>query len=60
MLRNSTALGKISGDLQAANNRAAELGMSKLTTLVGSMDQESSQKLQMWFYEHFFVPKLAA
>ena len=27
---------------------------------VGSMDWESSQQLQMWFSEHFFVPKLAA
>ena len=27
--------------------------------LVGSMDQESSQQLQMWFSEHFFAPKLA-
>ena len=26
---------------------------------VGSMDQESSQQLQMWFSEHFFAPKLA-
>ena len=23
------------------------------------MDQESSQQLQMWFFEHFFAPKLA-
>ena len=27
--------------------------------IVGSMDQESSQQLQMWFFEHFFAPKLA-
>ena len=27
--------------------------------IVGSMDQESSQQLQMWFSEHFFAPKLA-
>ena len=27
---------------------------------VGSMDQESSQQLQMWFSEHFFAPKLVA
>ena len=26
---------------------------------VGSMDQESSQQLQMWFSEHFFAPKLS-
>ena len=26
--------------------------------LVGSIDQESSQQLQMWFSEHFFAPKL--
>ena len=28
--------------------------------LVGSMNRESSQQLQMWFSEHFFTPKLAA
>ena len=28
--------------------------------VVGSMDRESSQQLQMWFSEHFFAPKLAA
>ena len=27
--------------------------------IVGSMDRESSQQLQMWFSEHFFAPKLA-
>ena len=27
--------------------------------IVGSMDQESSQQLQMWFSEHYFAPKLA-
>ena len=27
--------------------------------IVGSMDQESSQQLKMWFSEHFFAPKLA-
>ena len=27
--------------------------------IVGSMDQESSQQLQMWFSEHVFAPKLA-
>ena len=27
--------------------------------IVGSMDQESSQQLQMWFSEDFFAPKLA-
>ena len=27
--------------------------------IVGSMDQESSQQLQMWFSEHFFAPELA-
>ena len=27
--------------------------------VVGSMDQGSSQQLQMWFSEHFFTPKLA-
>ena len=27
--------------------------------IVGSMDQESSQQLQIWFSEHFFAPKLA-
>ena len=26
--------------------------------VVGSMDQESSQQLEMWFSEHFFAPKL--
>ena len=31
----------------------------KLTIIVGFMDQESSQQLQMWFSEHFFAPKLA-
>ena len=29
------------------------------TIVVGSMDQESPQRLQMWFSEHFFVPKPA-
>ena len=28
--------------------------------VVGSMDRESSQQLQMWFSENFFAPKLAA
>ena len=27
---------------------------------VGLMDRESSQQLQMWFSEHFFMPKHAA
>ena len=27
--------------------------------VVGSMDQESSQQLQIWFSEHVFAPKLA-
>ena len=27
--------------------------------IVGSMGQESSQQLQMWFSEHFLAPKLA-
>ena len=27
--------------------------------IVGSMDQESSQQLQMWFSGHFFAPKLS-
>ena len=31
-----------------------------LTNIVGSMDRESSQQLQMWFSKHFFAPKLAA
>ena len=31
----------------------------QLNCIVGSMDQESSQQLQMWFSEHFFTPKLA-
>ena len=26
--------------------------------IVGSIDQESSQQLEMWFSEHFFAPKL--
>ena len=30
-----------------------------LPIFVGSMDQKSSQQLQMWFSEHFFAPKLA-
>ena len=30
-----------------------------LLLFVGSMDQESSQQLQMWFSEHFSAPKLA-
>ena len=29
------------------------------SVLVGSMDQEPSQQLQMWFSEHFIAPKLA-
>ena len=29
------------------------------TIVVGSIDQKSSQQLQMWFSEHFFMPKLA-
>ena len=34
--------------------------MSNLRSyLVGSMNQLSSQQLQMWFSEHFFAPKLA-
>ena len=31
---------------------------NELPGLVGSMDQESSQQLQMWFSEHFFARKL--
>ena len=36
-----------------------EFPLRFLPTFVGSMDRESSQKLQMWFSEHFFAPKLA-
>ena len=31
----------------------------KLKVIVGSMDLELSQQLQMWLSEHFCVPKLA-
>ena len=38
----------------------SEYNSSLLYSIVGSMDRESSQQLQMWFSEHFFAPKLAA
>ena len=33
---------------------------SRLCEIVGSLDSESSQQLQMWFSEHVSVPKRAA
>ena len=39
------------------NNKLAT--MYEINSFVGSMDQESSQQLQMWFSGHFFAPKLA-
>ena len=41
------------------HSRISLLKMQQEFTFVGSMDQESSQQLQMWFSEHFFAPKLA-
>ena len=39
--------------------KLCETIIGHLANLVGSMDQESSQQLQMWFSEHFFAPKRA-
>ena len=40
--------------------RTTTLYDSLKTTIVGSMDRELSQQLQMWFSEHFLAPKFAA
>ena len=36
-----------------------EARLRSLDSFVGSIDQESSQQLEMWFSEHLFAPKLA-
>ena len=49
----------ISHDIGLQHIGSPFTGILLMYYVVGSMDQESSQQLQMWFSEHFFAPKLA-